>query len=69
MIRLMEEADLEAVAELERICFSENWSYKLLESGFTAPMTPTMCSPRTDRFSDTAIFGFSPGRARCRESR
>lgn len=33
MIRLMEEADLEAVAELERICFSENWSYKLLESG------------------------------------
>lgn len=33
MIRLMEEADLEAVAELEKLCFSENWSYRLLESG------------------------------------
>lgn len=33
MIRLMEAGDLDQVAELEQVCFSENWSYKLLESG------------------------------------
>jgi ribosomal-protein-alanine N-acetyltransferase len=33
MIRRMTESDLEQVAELEKLCFSEAWSYRLLESG------------------------------------
>ena len=33
MIRPMEARDLEQVADLEKRCFSENWSYKLLEAG------------------------------------
>lgn len=33
MIRVMEQRDLEQVAELEKRCFSESWSYKLLEAG------------------------------------
>lgn len=33
MIRLMREADLEQVAELEKCCFSESWSYRILEAG------------------------------------
>ena len=33
MIRLMTAADLEQVAELEKACFSESWSYGLLEAG------------------------------------
>lgn len=37
MIRRMEERDLAAVAELEKLCFSENWSYHILESGIYSP--------------------------------
>ena len=37
MIRLMEERDLPAVAELEKLCFSESWSYSILESGIHSP--------------------------------
>ncbi len=37
MIRLMREKDLEAVAELEKICFSQSWSWNLLESGLHSP--------------------------------
>ena len=37
MIRRMETADLEQVAELEKACFSENWSYGLLEAGIYSP--------------------------------
>lgn len=33
MIRRMVSADLEAVAEMEKICFTESWSWKLLEAG------------------------------------
>lgn len=33
MIRRMEQRDLEQVAELEKRCFSESWSYGLLEAG------------------------------------
>lgn len=33
MIRRMVPEDLEQVADLERQCFTENWSYKLLEAG------------------------------------
>lgn len=33
MIRRMEAADLEQVAELEKRCFTENWSYRILEAG------------------------------------
>lgn len=33
MIRRMVPADLEAVAEMEKICFTESWSWKLLEAG------------------------------------
>lgn len=33
MIRRMAAADLEQVADLERQCFAENWSYGLLEAG------------------------------------
>ena len=37
MIRLMETADLEQVAELEKCCFSEPWSYGILEAGIHSP--------------------------------
>ncbi len=37
MIRLMTDSDLEQVAELERLCFSEPWSYGILESGIHSP--------------------------------
>lgn len=37
MIRLMQEADLEQVADLEKCCFTESWSYGLLESGIHSP--------------------------------
>lgn len=33
MIRRMVPADLEAVAEMEKICFTESWSWKLLKAG------------------------------------
>jgi len=33
----MEAADLEAVAELEKVCFTESWSWKLLEAGLCSP--------------------------------
>lgn len=37
MIRKMESRDLEQVAELEKVCFSEAWSWKLLEAGIYSP--------------------------------
>lgn len=37
MIRRMETRDLEAVADLEKLCFSEAWSYRLLEEGLYSP--------------------------------
>lgn len=37
MIRLMETADLEQVADLEKCCFSEPWSYGILEVGIHSP--------------------------------
>ena len=33
----MEERDIPEVAELERICFSECWSARILESGIHSP--------------------------------
>lgn len=33
MIRVMQEADLEQVTELETACFSDPWSYNILKSG------------------------------------
>ena len=33
MIRRMEPCHLEQTAWLEKVCFSENWSYQLLEAG------------------------------------
>ena len=37
MIRCMEERDLPAIAELEKLCFSESWSYSILEAGIHSP--------------------------------
>lgn len=37
MIRKMKAEDLKQVAELEQECFSEPWSYTLLESGLCSP--------------------------------
>lgn len=37
MIRRMSPCDLEQVADLERICFAESWSYSLLEAGIHSP--------------------------------
>ncbi len=37
MIRRMEPGDLEQVAELEKLCFSEPWSYGILEAGIHSP--------------------------------
>lgn len=36
-VRRMEKRDLEEIAELEKICFSESWSYGLLEAGLHSP--------------------------------
>lgn len=36
-VRRMEAGDLEQVARLEQLCFSEPWSYGLLESGIYSP--------------------------------
>jgi len=36
MIRRMTAADLEQVAELEQVCFSDPWSYRQLEEGLPA---------------------------------
>lgn len=33
LLRRMRETDLEQVAELERLCFSESWSRRILEAG------------------------------------
>lgn len=37
MIRRMEERDLLAVSKLEELCFSENWSFQILEAGIHSP--------------------------------
>ena len=37
MIRRMTAGDLEQVAELEKTCFTESWSYGLLEAGIYSP--------------------------------
>lgn len=37
IIRIMQTEDLEQVAELERRCFSEFWSYGILEAGICSP--------------------------------
>lgn len=37
MIRRMEPCHLEQAAGLEQACFSENWSYQLLEAGIHSP--------------------------------
>ncbi len=37
MIRRMEPCHLEQTARLERECFSETWSYQLLEAGIHSP--------------------------------
>ena len=37
MIRRMEERDLAAVAEMEKLCFSENWAYHILKYGIQRP--------------------------------
>lgn len=37
MIRLMQVSDLEQVADLEKCCFSDCWSYKILEAGLHSP--------------------------------
>ena len=37
MIRKMESRDLEQVAELEKVCFSEAWAWMRLEAGIHSP--------------------------------
>lgn len=62
MIRLMSTEDLEQVAELEKICFSESWSYAILESGLNSDY---------DRFyvfeQDERILGYCNLRVLCGE--
>lgn len=36
-IRRMEEKDLPLIADLEKVCFTENWSYGILEAGLHSP--------------------------------
>lgn len=36
-IRRMEEKDLPLVADLETVCFTESWSYRILEAGIHSP--------------------------------
>lgn len=49
MIRRMEAADLEQVAELEKVCFSESWSYGLLEAGIHSPFDVYYVYEQEDR--------------------
>ncbi len=37
MIRCMEERDIQQIARLEELCFSESWSARILESGLFSP--------------------------------
>lgn len=37
MIRCMEERDIQQIARLEELCFSESWSAGILESGLFSP--------------------------------
>ncbi len=37
MIRCMEEQDIQQIARLEELCFSESWSARILESGLFSP--------------------------------
>lgn len=36
-IRRMEEKDLPWIAQMEKVCFVENWSYRILEAGIHSP--------------------------------
>lgn len=54
MIRRMEAADLIEVAELEKVCFTESWSYKLLEEGLPNPFDHYFVFEREGR-----IIGYS----------
>ncbi len=71
VIRCMEERDLPAIAELEKLCFSESWSYSILEAGIPVPTMCIMYLNRKKKFLATATCGCWPGRgsaAYCRTS-
>lgn len=53
MIRRMELCDLEQVTELERICFTESWSRRLLEAGIHSPYDTYFVWEQEER-----IFGY-----------
>ena len=53
MIRRMELCDLEQVTELERICFAESWSGRLLEAGMHSPYDTYFFWEQEER-----IFGY-----------
>lgn len=53
MIRRMELCDLEQVTELERICFAESWSGRLLEAGMHSPYDTYFVWEQEER-----IFGY-----------
>lgn len=62
MIRRMQEADLEQVAELEKLCFSESWSYRLLETGLHSAYDEFYVFEQEDR-----ILGYCNLRILCGE--
>ncbi len=64
MIRRMEPGDLEQVAELEKLCFSEPWSYGILEAGIHSPSTCIMYTNGTERSGATATCACWQGRGR-----
>lgn len=53
MIRRMESGDLAQVAELEKLCFSEPWSYGILEAGIHSPYDVYYVYER-----DGAVWGY-----------
>ena len=65
MIRRMEERDLAAVAELEKLCFSENWSYHILESGIHSPYDVYYVFEQEGKIRVIATCVSSRARERC----
>ena len=53
MIRRMEPKDLEQVAQIEKICFTESWSFRLLEAGLASPYDVFYVFEQEER-----IFGY-----------
>ena len=48
-VRLMMEADINQICELEKKCFSEPWSFNLIRSGVAVRWIPTLSMRRGEK--------------------